>query len=109
RGSLYTLYALPDRDTCVGRGRNDHRRAMRRPRQIAEHHAKAVVEGHGDADAIVLRVMQRLADEETVVEDVVVREGGALGKTGGARRVLDVDGVVELERRFDVAEFGPAR
>jgi hypothetical protein len=66
-------------------------------RQVAEHHPEAVVEGHGDADPVVGGVGAGLADEVAVVEDVVVREGGALGEPGGAARVLDVDRVVEGE------------
>ena len=37
------------------------------------------------------------ADEEAVVEDVVVGEGGALGKAGRAAGELDVDRIVELQ------------
>src|SRR5260221_10144958 len=40
---------------------------------------------------VPLRVAAHLADEEAVVEDVVVRERRALGKTGRAAGVLDVD------------------
>ncbi len=38
-----------------------------------------------------------LADEEAVVEDVVVGQGGTLGKPGGAAGELDVDRIVELQ------------
>ena len=43
------------------------------------------------------RVATASADEEAVVEDVVVREGGAFREARRARGVLDVDGVVEIE------------
>jgi hypothetical protein len=66
-------------------------------REVAHHHAEAVVEGHRDADPVGLGVVAQLADEEPVVEDVVVRERRALRETGGARGVLDVDGVVGVE------------
>jgi hypothetical protein len=56
-----------------------------------------VVEGHRDADAVLLRVVAVLADEEAVVEDVRVAERGALGRPGGAARVLDVDRLEEVE------------
>ena len=63
-------------------------------RQVAHHHAEAVVEGDGDADPVLFGVVAQLADEEAVVEDVVVREGRALREARGARGVLDVDRVV---------------
>ena len=44
-------------------------------------------------------VAEQAADEEPVVEDVVVRECRALGEAGGPRRVLDVDRVAEAQRR----------
>jgi len=66
--------------------------------QIAQHHAEAVVERHRDADAIGRRVAAALADEESVIEDVVVRERRTLGEAGGARGILDVDRFVELRR-----------
>ena len=64
----------------------DHRGAVRHAGQIAQHHAEAVVERHRDAQAVVLGEAHRLADEEAVVEDVVVRQRRALGRAGGARR-----------------------
>ena len=76
--------------------------------EVPDHHAEAVVERHRHADAVVLRVAERLADEVAVVEDVVVRERGALGEAGRARRVLDVDRVVELERRLALRELAPS-
>ena len=45
----------------------------------------------------LLRVAAQLTDEVAVVEDVVVREGGALGETRCAGGVLDVDRVARLE------------
>ena len=44
-------------------------------------------------------VFQRLAQKEAVVENVVVGERCTLGGAGGARSKLDVDRVIELERR----------
>src|SRR5581483_7371339 len=64
--------------------------------QVAEDHPEAVVEGDRDADPVGLGVAAGLADEVAVVQDVVVRQRGALGESGRAARVLDVDGVVEL-------------
>ena len=75
-----------------------------RAREVADHHAEAVVERHRHADPIALGVAQRLADEVAVVEHVVVRQRRALGEPGRARGVLDVDRVVELERRLALGE-----
>jgi hypothetical protein len=58
-----------------------------------------VVEGHRQADAVGLREPQQLGDVEAVVEDVVVRERRALGKARRPARVLDVDRIVERQRR----------
>jgi hypothetical protein len=80
-----------------GRGRDHHAGAVRHGGEVAHHHAEAVVEGHRDADPVQLRVLAQLTDEVTVVEDVPVRQGGALGEAGGARGVLDVDRVTRGE------------
>ena len=52
------------------------------------------------------RQPHRLADEEAVVEDVVVRQRRAFGKAGGAAGELNVDRLVELQLR---RELGDAR
>ena len=80
-------------------GRIDHGRTVGHSRQIADHHAETVVERHRNTDAVSLAVFQRLAQKEAVVENVVVGERCTLGGAGGARSKLDVDRVIELERR----------
>src|SRR5678815_4381606 len=60
----------------------DHRRAVRDADEIAEHHAETVVQRHGDTQTIDLTEMHRRADEVAVVEDVVMRERGALRMAG---------------------------
>ena len=77
---------------------------MRRAGEVAEHHAEAVIEGHWNADAVALAVFERLADEEAVVEDVVMGQRRALRKASGAGCVLDVDRVVELQRRLNLVQ-----
>ena len=74
--------------------------------QVGDHHAEAVVEGHGGADAVVLGVAQQPTREVAVVEDVAVREGGALRGAGRARGELDVDRIVGIERRLDRLQVG---
>ena len=64
---------------------------------VPQDHAEAVIERHWEAYAVDGGKAQALAYEEAVVEDVVVREGRPLRKSRRAGRVLDVDGVVELE------------
>jgi hypothetical protein len=56
-----------------------------------------MVERDRDADAILRGIAAGLADEEAVVENVVVSERGALRKPGRAACVLDVDGIIELQ------------
>ena len=68
--------------------------------QVADDHAEAVVERHRHADPVGLAVAEHLAAEEAVVQDVVVRQGRALGRAGGTRGVLDVDRVVERQATF---------
>ncbi len=65
--------------------------------EVAQDHAEAMVERDRDADLVVRPELLRLADEEAVVEDVVVGERRPLGRAGGAAGELDVDRLVELE------------
>ena len=71
---------------------------MRRAAEVPHRHAEAVVKGHGDAHAVGVGVAAELADEEPVVQDVVVAERGALREARRPRRVLDVDRVVGRQR-----------
>src|ERR1700682_6710633 len=78
------LYCFHRENRIESLCRYDHGRAVCGARQVAEHHPEAVIERHRDADAILLAVLQRLPDEETVVEDGVMGEGCTLGKSCGA-------------------------
>ena len=78
---------------------------MRQAAEIADHHAKAVVKRHRDAHAVTLGELHRLAEEEAVVEDVVVGQRRALWKTGRAAGELDIDRIVKLQR---IGEGGDA-
>ena len=75
----------------------DHRCAMRHGREVAHHHAEAVIERHRDAHPVVLGQRHGAADEIAVVENVVVRQRHALRRAGGAAGELDVDRIVELQ------------
>ena len=73
--------------------------------EVSHHHAEAVVEGHGYTDPILFAVATALSDEVTVVEDVVVTQRSALREAGGAAGVLDVDRLVEVQRRHALAQL----
>ena len=62
----------------------DHGRAVGEAGEVAHHHAEAVVERHRDAQAVARHEPDRLADEEAVVEDVVVDSVAPSGSAGGA-------------------------
>ena len=106
-GDEHRRHAVQARAPLVGHGlqhgggveggrRDHHRGAVGGAPEVAQDHAEAVVEGHGDAHPVGLGVAAALAHEVAVVEDVGVAERGALRVAGGARRVLDVDRVVGL-------------
>jgi hypothetical protein len=69
---------------------------MGQGRHVAEHASEAMVEGHWQADAIELGVAQNVANEQAVVQDVVMRERCALWDASRPGCVLDVDGIIEL-------------
>ncbi len=75
----------------------DHGGAVGDAAQVAHHHAEAVVQRHRDHQTILRGEAQAFADHVTVIEDVVVTEGGALGEAGGAGGVLDIDGLIEVQ------------
>ena len=83
-----------------------HRGTMCGAGEIAQHHAEAVIQRHWDAEPVLGRQLHRLADEEAVVEDAVMRQRRALRRTSGARGELDVDCIVELQLR---PQFGQTR
>ena len=97
RGAALGLYGLQRRQRIEPLAGIDHRGPQRRRRQIAHHHSEAMIERHGNADAVLGSQMQRTAGEIAVVEDVVVAERDALRRAGGARSELDVGGIVELD------------
>ena len=96
-GAVLLRHRLQHRQRLEGLGRIDHGGAVGEAAEVAHHHAEAVVQRHRNAQAVARHELDRLADEEAVVEDVVVRQGRALGVAGGAGGELDVDRVVELQ------------
>ena len=87
-----------------GDGGHDHRRPVRDGSQIAHHAPEAVVERHRHANPIRRGEPQRLANEESVVQDVVMRQRRAFRRSGRARRVLNVRRIVELQLRLAVPQ-----
>src|SRR5205085_12257189 len=53
--------------------------AVRERRDVAQDTSKAMIERHGQADAIAGSVLKALSDKESVIKDVVMRERRALG------------------------------
>ncbi len=79
--------------------RNHHRRTVRHAHHDAQHHAEAVEERHRDAQLILAGKAHALADQQAVVHKIVMAQQRALGRAGGARGVLNVDGVVKFQGR----------
>jgi hypothetical protein len=75
----------------------NHGAAVGDATEVAHDHAEAVIQRHRDHQAIGGGQAEAFADHVTVVEDVVVTEGRALGETGGAGGVLDVHRLVEVQ------------
>ena len=65
-----------------------------------------MVERHRNTHPIGLGVRAEFADEEAVVQDVVVGERGSLRKTGSAGCVLNVDRVIGPQRGADRGQLG---
>ena len=97
RGTALLLHRLQRWSCLEAFAGHHHSGAMGHTREIGEHHAEAVIERDGDAEAVALRELHALAGEEAVVEDVMVRERRPLRHAGGAGRILDVDHVVDIE------------
>ena len=90
-------------------GGADHAGAVGDAGQIAQHHAEAMIIGHRNAKPVRRRQPHRLADEITVVDDVVMRQRRALGRARRAGSELDVDRIVELQPLAQRGEIGKLR
>ncbi len=74
--------------------RGEHRgRAVGDAREAAHHHAEAMIQRYRDAQPVALGQAHAGAHDPAVVQDVEVRQRGALGIAGGAAGELDVDRV----------------
>ena len=99
RGTVFLAHGLQRGKRIKAFAGKHHAGAMGHRREIAEHHAEAMVERHGNAQPVLGGEPHRFADEETVVENVVMRQRRAFWKAGGSRSELDVDRLIELQLR----------
>jgi hypothetical protein len=90
-------HGLERQERSEGLSRRDNRRAACGTGEVAHHHAEAVIERHRHADPVQFGVAERFPQKVRVVENVVVRQCCAFRRAGRARRVLNVDRVVELQ------------
>ena len=67
-------------------------------RQVTHHHAEAVVQGHRNAQSVVLRQAHAIADELAVVEDIEMGESGTLGVAGSTAGELYIDRISWRQR-----------
>ncbi len=72
--------------------------------QVAHHHAKAVVEGNRHADPVSRPQSLGPTDEPAVVQDIAVRQRGALRRSCRPAGELDIDRVTTVERGADLAD-----
>ena len=85
RGAFLVLHRLQHRQRLEAFRRIDHRGAMRQAAEIAHHHAEAMIERHGNAEAVVRRQADLLADEEAVVQDVAMAKAWRLWESPSCR------------------------
>ncbi len=92
-----SAFFLGDRGERGGRIKRlsgeDHVRTDRYAGQYRQHHPKAVIERHGNAESVLFREAHRHRDIAGVVDDVAMRERGALRIAGSAAGELDIDRV----------------
>eukprot|EP01137_Pigoraptor_chileana_P037199 Opistho-2@33913 len=117
RGTALCRNRAQSRLRIEARRRIDHRRTVGQAGEIAHHHAEAMIERHGNADAVSRAQTHAATDEIAVVEDVAMAERRALGQPGGTAGELDIDRIARIEiarqcarrMRRDIGEGQPAR
>jgi hypothetical protein len=85
--------------------RHDHGGSVDGGTQSAQHTAKAVVEGHGDADPVLGGHSLAGADVVGIQQQVAMAEHRGFGKSGGTGGVLDINRIAGGQLRaelFDV-------
>ncbi|MCY1312077.1 hypothetical protein D9M70_624630 [compost metagenome] len=76
---------------------NDHAGAVCHTGQIAQNHAEAVIERNRNTKPVLLTEPHRLANEETIIENIVMSERRPFGATCGATGELDINRIVKLQ------------
>ena len=84
-GAALVVDGLQHGERLEAFGREDHAGAVRDAGEVAEHHAEAMIERHGNAKPVARREPHGLADEIAVVEDVVMGERRAFGQRPSCR------------------------
>ena len=77
--------------------------------QVGHDHTEAVVQRHRYAQPVGLGQAHTVAHQLTVVEDIAMGEGGALGVAGGAAGELDIDRVAGGQSRRDSLQLRALR
>jgi hypothetical protein len=97
--ATFCLNGLQRPERIKGLGWIDHRCCMGHTTEVSHHHAKTMIQRHRNAHARTGLDPGRLSHKEGVVDQIMMRERGALRQSGGAAGELDVDGVIHLDGR----------
>src|SRR6266404_7034694 len=85
--------------TSIGLGWIDHCCRMSHTTEVSHHHAETMIQRYRNAHAGTRLDSGRFSHEEGIVDQIVMRKGGAFRQSRGAARELDIDGIVDLNRR----------
>src|SRR6266403_2824782 len=77
-------------------GKN-HCRTMCHTSKVSDDHAEAMIKWHRNANPVMACEAQPFSNTVSVVQNIMVREHRALGKTGRARGVVDVDNLSKVQ------------
>ncbi len=64
-----------------------------------------MIQGHWNDDPIMLRCTHAFPDEEAIIQDVMVAQGGTFGEAGGPWGELDVGWVLKAIVFLPLFEF----
>ena len=105
-GAAFIGQGIEAVERIEGFARKHHGGTSRHGCEIAEHHAEAMIKRHRDGEAVVGSQIHGIGAITPVVDDVAMGEGRPLGGAGGARRELDVDGIIGIEAGGNGIEAG---
>ena len=115
-GNEHSRHAIERRTAlllhCLERGqrgkvlpRDHHSSAVTGAGQVGQHHAKAVIERHRDADPVRAAKPHCLSYEIRVVENIVVGKRSPLWQAGSPGRVLDVHHIIRIKGSLPLRQF----